>query len=280
MGTSAAETLVNAEAPLEEEAICNSPHVTQALQEVYEAARRGKFLEETNSDDSPLSILASTVEPPPDQSTISLLDGIRTISKCSQLWISVGGLHIRGASPHPETGRPRWYNTHLVLDDQGTIRAVYRKIHLFDVCIPGKVELRESASTAAGHEVVVCDTPVGTYDSYSAKLQAASSGSIAHFQRMDAATNCFLSFVALTHPSSNRSLGIDYLLRHALSRTLPRIGARKGGPDPPHAVGLYCTNGIGPLACVVTRYVVWELSYLFGQLRASFMLVLNSCVYL
>lgn len=175
MGTSAAETLANAEAPWDEEAgvttIFNPPHVTKALEEVYEAARRVEFLED-NNDDSPCNILARTVDSPADQSTISLLEGIRTISKYSQLWISVGGLHVRGASPHPETNQPRWYNTHLVLDDQGAIRAVYRKMHLFDVCIPGKVELRESASTAAGHEVVVCDTPVGTYTLVCARLSA------------------------------------------------------------------------------------------------------------
>ena len=93
----------------------------------------------------------------------SLLDGLRTIARASGLWISGGGVHVSGAPPEDgsKEGRPRVYNTHVVLDADGALRASYQKIHLFDVSIPGKVDLRESRTTAPGTRLVVCDSPVG-----------------------------------------------------------------------------------------------------------------------
>mmetsp|Transcript_62772 Transcript_62772/g.185382 ORF Transcript_62772/g.185382 Transcript_62772/m.185382 type:complete len:381 (-) Transcript_62772:78-1220(-) len=100
---------------------------------------------------------------------VSLLGGLRTIAQESGLWISGGGMHESGAPPascetpgdNSSNVRPRVYNTHVIIDNSGDIRCLYRKIHLFDVSIPGKVSLRESATTAPGEKLVVCDTPVG-----------------------------------------------------------------------------------------------------------------------
>lgn len=57
------------------------------------------------------------------------------------------------------TERP--FNTTLVFGPDGTGLGVYRKIHLFDVSIPGKVEIRESDRMRAGSEVVCVETEVG-----------------------------------------------------------------------------------------------------------------------
>src|SRR5262249_51242069 len=46
------------------------------------------------------------------------------------------------------------YNTSLVFDRNGTLAAAYRKIHLYDVDIPGRVTSVESARVAAGSDVV------------------------------------------------------------------------------------------------------------------------------
>jgi predicted amidohydrolase len=93
---------------------------------------------------------------------VHVLDGLRAIARESGLWISGGGMHVSGAPPDEETGNTRVFNTHVILDDQGTVQAIYRKIHLFDVTIPEKVQLRESKTTAPGSKLVVCDSPIGT----------------------------------------------------------------------------------------------------------------------
>lgn len=151
MGEAAAETLANAEPPVGEEP-CNAPEITQELERTYEKAYNGESFE-----GGEVSVSVSTTA----QDRVSLLDGLRALARKSQMWISVGAMHVSGAPPHPDTGKQRIYNTHVILDDTGTVKAIYRKIHLFDVNIPGKVKLMESNSTAAGNEIVVCDTPVG-----------------------------------------------------------------------------------------------------------------------
>lgn len=48
------------------------------------------------------------------------------------------------------------YNTSCLIDASGEVIATYRKIHLFDVDVPG-AHHRESATITAGNEVVVAD---------------------------------------------------------------------------------------------------------------------------
>jgi predicted amidohydrolase len=56
------------------------------------------------------------------------------------------------------------FNTSLVFGRDGTLAAVYRKIHLYDVEIPGRVSYQESRTVAPGSETVVVPVdgvPVG-----------------------------------------------------------------------------------------------------------------------
>lgn len=69
-----------------------------------------------------------------------------------RLWIVGGGM------PEKIEGDPRRaYNTAVVIAPDGELRARYRKVHLFDVDIPGGAVLRESDATAPGDSVVVVD---------------------------------------------------------------------------------------------------------------------------
>lgn len=65
---------------------------------------------------------------------------------------------VGGGTPERIPGDPkRTFNTALAIDPRGEVVARYRKIHLFDVDIPGGTTLRESDATAAGDEVVVVE---------------------------------------------------------------------------------------------------------------------------
>jgi nitrilase len=72
------------------------------------------------------------------------------------LWIIGGSMPLES----PEPGRV--YGACVVVDDHGEQKAIYRKIHLFDVDLPDSEEsYRESHSMFAGDEPVTVDTPAG-----------------------------------------------------------------------------------------------------------------------
>lgn len=45
------------------------------------------------------------------------------------------------------------WNSHIVIDDEGNTAALYNKLHLFDLEIPGKVRLMESEFSKRGTRV-------------------------------------------------------------------------------------------------------------------------------
>lgn len=61
----------------------------------------------------------------------------------------------------PELHQGRLFNTCFVFGPDGTLLGKHRKLHLFDICIPGKIEFRESDTFTAGNEVTVVETPFG-----------------------------------------------------------------------------------------------------------------------
>ena len=83
----------------------------------------------------------------------------KELAKNNSMWLSVGGFHEK-----PETAEAgkRVFNTHIIIDNEGSIRGIYRKVHLFDVDVPGGVPAYESAYTLAGSQIgpPIC-TPCG-----------------------------------------------------------------------------------------------------------------------
>jgi predicted amidohydrolase len=77
---------------------------------------------------------------------------LRELATDHGVWIVGGGMPER--VPGDAT---RTYNTAVVIDPRGELAATYRKIHLFDVDIPGGAVLRESDATAAGNDRVVVE---------------------------------------------------------------------------------------------------------------------------
>ena len=61
-----------------------------------------------------------------------------------------------------ESSEGRSYNTSCLFDPSGRLIGRYRKIHLFDVQLPGRVSVCESESRAPGAEVVTVPTELGT----------------------------------------------------------------------------------------------------------------------
>jgi len=73
------------------------------------------------------------------------------------------GIYLLAGSFLEKSEESRAYNTSLLINPEGNILAHYRKIHLFDVDIPGQVRVKESDTKKPGQEVVICQTPLGMF---------------------------------------------------------------------------------------------------------------------
>ena len=68
---------------------------------------------------------------------------------------------LLGSLPERIEGETRVYNTSVLLGPDGATLATYRKIHLFDIDLPGLEHLKESRAVRPGEALVVADTPAG-----------------------------------------------------------------------------------------------------------------------
>lgn len=73
----------------------------------------------------------------------------------------VGSLAERHVLPDGRIDEQRCYNTSVLYGPTGDRLATYRKMHLFDVDVPGGLTIKESDSIVPGDEVVCADTPLG-----------------------------------------------------------------------------------------------------------------------
>lgn len=67
------------------------------------------------------------------------------------IWLLAGSIHEN------IPGEDRTYNTSVLFNRDGTEVVRYRKLHLYDVQIPGRVDALESATIAPGSNVVTAD---------------------------------------------------------------------------------------------------------------------------
>src|SRR5689334_1423728 len=78
------------------------------------------------------------------------------------LAVELGLILVGGSFLERTDDGSRSYNTSILVDPSGTIRGRYRKMHLFDVDLPGRVTVRESDARVPGAEVVTVATDIGT----------------------------------------------------------------------------------------------------------------------
>ena len=132
-----------------------SANLKAAREQVVEAAERGaKFValpELFNCLGAPESIVAQAEDIPGQTSqAMSALAG--------ELRITLLAGSIAERTPRED----KVYNTSLLFGPNGEQLARYRKIHLFDIDLPGRVTFQESDIVAPGEELVVTSTSVGT----------------------------------------------------------------------------------------------------------------------
>ena len=84
------------------------------------------------------------------ESSSETLEFLSQISKEQNIYL-IGGSIV-------EKENDKFYNTCYCFNRQGEIKAKHRKIHLFDVDIPGKITYKESNKYASGNQFTVFET--------------------------------------------------------------------------------------------------------------------------
>jgi predicted amidohydrolase len=89
------------------------------------------------------------------ESEDSVLASVREAAARAGIWVQLGSLAVLGGE-----GR-RLFNRSFLVDDRGSVRAAYDKIHLFDVDLATGESWRESALYEPGSRAVVAGSPAG-----------------------------------------------------------------------------------------------------------------------
>jgi deaminated glutathione amidase len=90
-----------------------------------------------------------------------LPDGGPILTRCQELARETGVELVLGGFWERVPGGSKVRNACIHLRADGSLAALYRKIHLFDVDLPDGTVLAESRTVEPGHEVVVTDAPFG-----------------------------------------------------------------------------------------------------------------------
>ena len=86
-----------------------------------------------------------------------LIGKYRKLANDLKIWLFLGGMHEKRAENPPD----KVSNAHIVIDERGQIVRVYRKMHLFNLDVPG-TRLLESNYTVSGDRVEpLVSTPAG-----------------------------------------------------------------------------------------------------------------------
>lgn len=125
----------------------------QAAELLAQAARQGAALAALPEN---FGLMLPEGSPPPAPEPLQgpTLAFLAQQARAHGLWI-LGGSFAQGKPGGP------MLNASPLLDDQGRLRAVYHKIHLFDIHLPGKRPLLESRHFRPGRRLVVAPTPLG-----------------------------------------------------------------------------------------------------------------------
>lgn len=77
-----------------------------------------------------------------------ILSELQKIAKLNRVGILAGSL------PEASRIKAKYYNSSYFIDEKGKILSKYRKVHLFDIDLPGKVSLKESRHVLPGKSAV------------------------------------------------------------------------------------------------------------------------------
>ncbi|MCJ1412588.1 hypothetical protein MMC19_006685 [Ptychographa xylographoides] len=97
---------------------------------------------------------AETLLPsPPSESQSPTFHALSSWATESQTYI------LGGSIPEYVSDTKMYHNTSLLFSPEGNLIATHRKVHLFDIDIPGKITFRESDVLSPGNKLTLVDIP-------------------------------------------------------------------------------------------------------------------------
>lgn len=66
---------------------------------------------------------------------------------------------VGGSIPELDAKTQKYHNTSLTFNPKGELMATHRKVHLFDIDIPGKITFKESEVLSPGDKITLIDIP-------------------------------------------------------------------------------------------------------------------------
>ncbi|KAF9731101.1 hypothetical protein PMIN02_010531 [Paraphaeosphaeria minitans] len=145
-------------------------NLSHARTKVLEATERGaKIVVLPECFNSPYGTkyfpqYAETLLPsPPTENQSPTFHALSKLAKEANAYI-VGGsipelVEEDGAKSGQGTHGKKWYNTNLTFAPSGELLATHRKVHLFDIDIPGKIKFKESDVLSPGNKITLVDIP-------------------------------------------------------------------------------------------------------------------------
>ncbi|KAL2268703.1 hypothetical protein VTJ83DRAFT_3549 [Remersonia thermophila] len=105
---------------------------------------------------------AETLLPsPPSAEDSPSFHALAAMARDNGVYLIGGSIPERETTLSQEGAQPqtRYYNTALIFSPSGSLLATHRKVHLFDIDIPGGITFRESDVLSPGNKLTVVDLP-------------------------------------------------------------------------------------------------------------------------
>lgn len=148
----------------------------------------------------------------------------------------------------------RVFNTSVLINPEGTIVATYRKLHLFDIDVPGRVRYCESRTFQAGEEVVTADTEFGRVG-----LTICYDLRFPELYRRLAAWRARLIFVPAAFMLHTGKDHWSVLLRaRAIENQVYMVAPAQFGSAPPNALYYGHSMIVDPWGTVLAQASDWE----------------------
>lgn len=135
-------------------------NLSHARARVLEAAKRGaKIIVLPECFNSPYGVkyfpkYAEQLLPsPPSKEQSPSFHALSAMAKEAKAYL------VGGSIPEQDPDGKKLYNTNLTFSPEGKLLASHRKVHLFDIDIPGKISFHESDALSPGNKLTMVELP-------------------------------------------------------------------------------------------------------------------------